>query len=46
MSSGGKNIVHNSWLWVVMGGGDEIMAGRGWRRQNYRWSWVVRDGRG
>ena len=29
-----------------MGGSSEIMAGRGWRRQNYGWSWMVVGGGG
>ena len=28
-------------LWLVVGGGDKVMADRRWRRQNYTWSWVV-----
>ena len=41
VSSGGKNIVHNGWLWVLgmnlwlaVGGGDKIMA-------DYGWLWVI-----
>ena len=33
-------------LWQLVGGGDKIMADRGWRRRNYAWSWVVVGGGG
>ena len=33
-------------IWLVVGGGSEIMPGREWWRQNYGWSWVVMDGGG
>ena len=33
-------------LWLVVGGGDKSMAGRGWWRRNYAWSWVVAGGGG
>ena len=43
--------VKNDWLWVagvklwlVVGGGDKIMADRGWWLRNFAWSWVVAGG--
>ena len=34
MDSGGKMLVCRAWLWMVVGGTGQIMAGRGW-------SWVI-----
>ena len=31
-------------LWLVVGGGDKIMADRGWWWQNYTWSSVIVGG--
>ena len=27
-------------LWLIVGDGSKIMAGRGWWQQSYGWSWV------
>ena len=42
MAGGGWSWVAGVKLWLVVGGGDKIMADRGWWwRRNYAWSWVV-----
>ena len=34
------------WLWVVVGGGSQILADRGLWQLNHGWSWVVMGGGG
>ena len=52
MSGDGEIMAGRGWpwgvatkLWLVVGAGCEIMAGREWWLQNNGWSWVVVDGR-
>ena len=37
----GLIMVGRDWLWVVLGGDDKNMSGRGYWLRIYAWSWMV-----